>query len=78
MFEDPYRICMIEGCFEYAEHHHDPPRSTLAVEDYDNPLFRQDLCRKHHTEFHSTAGFKERHPEYKPMTRAEYRRWKKR
>jgi len=72
----PYHICMLNGCTEICmEEHHEPERSLMAKEDWDDPRFKRWLCRGHHNERHNGGLilFKIEHPEYDGVELKDYR-----
>jgi len=72
----PYQLCLILGCNELAEDHHEPPRSLMYKEDWDRACYKRPLCRFHHELRHQLGYkvFKERYPEYTGVSPEEYRR----
>lgn len=72
---------MLEGCTEICmEEHHEPERSLMFKEDWENPKFKRWLCRGHHDERHrrGVGQFRLDHPEYDGVSMIEYREWKRR
>ena len=77
--DDPYLLCLINGCSKIAETHHEPLRSQLDKADYWRMKYNKDLCRDHHEERHlkGFAEFCADHPEYDGISVEEYRRSKR-
>ena len=77
--DDPYTICLIDGCTNFSETHHEPLRSQLDKCDYWKERYNKELCRKHHTERHVMGyeEFCEKYPEYDGVSVTEYREEKR-
>lgn len=74
----PYTMCCIEGCSYLAiDPHHEPERVYLKKIHKNDPRFKKDVCRYHHTQRHDYgyARFKKMYPGYDGWSLQQYREY---